>query len=126
MHSHRGNSMPGFMFRSSFRQKLLFVALACCTAVVSAGGNDTFYTSFETGEPAPLARPSGAAFSIAISGGPSPDDAFTAKPGVGFTGLHSLRYEGHAGGRQEAAMFDVDLPVQANTQLSYLLFPCIT
>ena len=118
--------MPGFTVRSSSRQKLLFFALACRATVVSAGGNDTFYTSFETGEPAPLADSSSAAFSIAIDGGPSTDDAYTAKPGVGFTGLHSLHYEGQVGGRQEAAMFDVDLPVQATTQLSYLLFPCIT
>lgn len=118
--------MPGFIIRSPFRQQLLSLALACFATVVSANGNDTFYTSFETGEPAPTARSGSTAFSIKIDGGPSTDDAYTAKPGVGFTGLHSLHYEGQAGGRQETTMFDVDLPVRANTQLSYLLFPCIT
>lgn len=117
--------MPGFTARPS-RQKLLFLALAFCATVASAQGNDTFYTSFETGEPAPVASAATTPFSISIDGGPSADDAYSAKPGVGFTGLHSLRYAGHAGGKQEANLFDVDLPVQADTQLSYLLFPCIT
>ena len=45
---------------------------------------------------------------------------------MGFTGLHALHYQGHAGGKQEATLFDVDIPVQASMQLSYLLFPCIT
>ncbi|HUA80440.1 MAG TPA: GH92 family glycosyl hydrolase, partial [Dyella sp.] len=73
----------------------------------------------------PLAS-SASAFSIDVGGGPSADDAYSAKPGVGFTGLHSLHYHGQDGGKQEAAIFDVDVPVQPNTQLSYVLFPCIT
>lgn len=117
--------MPDFIVRSPFRQKLLFVALACFAASASASRNDPFNTSFEPGDPAPLAHPNSGAFNIKIDGGPSADDAYTAKPGVGFTGLHSLRYAGQGGGHQEVAMFDLDIPVQANTQLSYLLFPCI-
>jgi predicted alpha-1,2-mannosidase len=106
-----------------YRQKLLFLALAFCTTVAAANGNDTFATSFETGEPAPMASSTGSAFVVGIAGGPSADDAYSAKPDAGFTGLHSLHYQGRAGGKQEAVLFDVDLPVHASTQLSYLLFP---
>ena len=117
--------MPGFTTRP-FRQTLLFLALACCATVTSADGNASFYTSFETGEPAPIAAaPTSTGFVPSIGGGPSLDDAYSAKPGVGFTGMHALHYQGHNGGKQETTLFDVDLPVQANTQLSYLLFPCI-
>ncbi|GGA34397.1 hypothetical protein GCM10010981_24250 [Dyella nitratireducens] len=101
------------------------LALACCTTVVSADGNGAFYTSFETGQPAPLAASNQAGFTVDVGGGPSTDDAYSAKPGVGFTGLHSLHYQGQIGGKQETTLFNVDLPVQSTTQLSYLLFPCI-
>lgn len=116
--------MPSLIARSTQR-KLLVLALAFGATIASANQSGTFYTSFEPGEPAPLAS-SAAAFSIDIGSGPSADDAYSAKPGVGFAGLHSLHYRGHDGGKQEAAVFDVDVPVQATTQLSYLVFPCIT
>ncbi|RDS84610.1 glycoside hydrolase family 92 protein [Dyella monticola] len=108
------------------RQQLLVLALACFATVASATGNATFYTSFETGQPAPIPGSTTSSFSVSIAGGPSADDAYSAKPGVGFTGLHSLHYSGQAGGKQDAQMFNVDIPVEANTQLSYLLFPCMT
>ncbi|WP_233841197.1 GH92 family glycosyl hydrolase [Dyella sp. 2HG41-7] len=116
--------MPGLIARSSQR-KLLLLALAFGATIASAHQDDTFYTSFEPGEPAPRAS-SAAIFSVDTGSGPSADNAYSAKPGVGFTGLHSLHYRGHDGGKQETAIFDVDVPVQANTQLSYVLFPCIT
>ena len=45
---------------------------------------------------------------------------------MGFSGLRSLHYRGSAGGRQLAGLYAVDLPVQAASQLSYLIFPCST
>ena len=116
--------MPSLTRRS--RQTLLVVALALCASIASAEERGNFHTSFEAGEPVPLTQASSAAFSIGIAGGPSAEDAYTAKPGVGFTGLHSLHYEGHADGKQSIVMFDVDVPVRADTQLSYLLFPCVS
>ena len=83
----------------------------------------TFLRSFEAGEPAPQASAPGASFVVETAGGPPAVAALTAKPGVGFTGLHSLHYHGDAGGRQQAGIFTVDLPVKADTQLSYLIFP---
>ena len=108
------------------RRSLLFFGLAFFTTLACAGQDDAFYRSFEAGEPAPIAGPAHAAFGVEVDGGPSAADAFSAKPGVGFSGLRSLHYHGDTGGKQDAAVFDVDLPVQADTQLSYLLFPCAT
>jgi predicted alpha-1,2-mannosidase len=82
-----------------------------------------FQTSFEAGEPTPSTVPAGAVFTAQIDGGPGKAAALDAKPDVGFSGLHSLHYRGQAGGSQQLRLFDVDLPVQANTQLSYVIFP---
>jgi predicted alpha-1,2-mannosidase len=109
----------------AFRRTWLFCGLAFLTTIACAEPPNTFYRSFETGEPAPIASAGQAAFRVQLAGGPSADDAYSAKPGVGFTGLHSLHYQGENAGKQDAAIFDVDLPVQADTQLSYVLFPCI-
>jgi predicted alpha-1,2-mannosidase len=109
----------------TFRRKLLFFSLALFTTIACADQPDTLYRSFEPGEPSPIASAPGAPFHVEVAGGPSAQDAYSAKPGVGFTGLHSLHYQGDTGGKQEAALFKVDVPVKADTQLSYLLFPCI-
>ena len=115
--------MPSLTRRA---RQVFVLALMLGAAAANAADHSEFHTSFETGEPAPLSHASDAGFHIEIAGGPSASDAYTAKPGVGFTGLHSLHYQGQAGGKQAIAMFDVDVPVHADTQLSYLLFPCIS
>ncbi|WP_222854026.1 GH92 family glycosyl hydrolase [Fodinicola acaciae] len=59
-----------------------------------------------------------------------PASAPAAKANVGFTGLHSLRYAGTqtAAGRGFSynKIFDVSVPVNRDTSLSYLLFPELT
>ncbi len=82
-----------------------------------------FLRSFELGEPALLPTAADARFAVAVAGGPDEAAALTAKPGVGFRGLHSLHYHGDAGGRQRVALYAVNLPVHAETQLSWLIFP---
>ena len=84
---------------------------------------DSFQTSFEAGQPAPVVAPPGAAFGAQVDGGPAKNVVLTAKPDVGFTGLHSLHYRGNSGGSQQQKLFDVDVPVRADTQLSYVIFP---
>lgn len=116
--------MSGFIVRAS-RRKLAILGLALVSTVAWASQDKPFFSSFEAGQPIPATNPAQASFHIAVGGGPSAHDAYSAKPGVGFSGLHSLRYQGTAGGQQEAKLFDVDMPVHADTQLSYLLFPCI-
>ena len=111
--------------RRATRCLRLGLSLACllpCLAMAAAA-QTTLLRSFEPAEPAPLASPPDARFSVTVSGGPSQAAALTAKPGVGFSGLHALHYRGNAGGQQQVALYAVNLPVHADTQLSYLLFP---
>jgi putative alpha-1,2-mannosidase len=75
--------------------------------VVSA---DRFFSSFEEGDPAPLAG-------ARIGSGPTRSP--TAKTGAGFTGARALRYAGPGRFR----LFEVDIPVTEHTELSYLVFP---
>ncbi len=96
----------------------LIPALASAAAL-----NATFYRSFEANESLPPASPAAASFTIEVAGGPDQAAALTARPGVGFSGLHSLHYRGSAGGQQTTQLYAVNLPVRADTQLSYLLFP---
>ncbi|CCH34630.1 GH92 family glycosyl hydrolase [Actinosynnema sp. NPDC047251] len=55
---------------------------------------------------------------------------YNAKAGAGFTGVKALRYQGThvtAGrGYSYNKVFEVDIPVTATTELSYLVFPSFT
>ena len=59
--------------------------------------------------------------------GDGPRGGYTAKSGVGFTGLKAFQYAGthEAEGRGYSynKVFDVDVPVGASTELSYLIYP---
>ncbi|RLP85681.1 ATP-binding protein [Micromonospora sp. BL4] len=70
-------------------------------------------------------RPPAAPMVSVVGAGPA--DGYTTKPGVGFTGLASLRYAGGAvdDGRSYATnrLFDVHIPVGPKTRLSYKIFP---
>nr|SBO97921.1 Alpha-1,2-mannosidase [Nonomuraea gerenzanensis] len=62
--------------------------------------------------------------------GTGPTGGYVSKPRAGFTGLHALQYAGsttaEAGGHSVNRVFEVDLPVTATTELSYLVFPEFT
>ncbi|MFB6612034.1 GH92 family glycosyl hydrolase [Agromyces sp. NPDC056379] len=62
--------------------------------------------------------------------GSGPSRGYNMKARVGFTGTHSLRFGGEHSADGEAfatnRLFDVDIPVGADTRLSYLLFPELT
>ncbi|HEY8683778.1 MAG TPA: glycoside hydrolase family 92 protein, partial [Rhodanobacter sp.] len=83
----------------------------------------SFHSSFEPGDPAPRLMPTAGRFSATIDGGPGRQVVLTAKPGVGFSGLRSLHYRARGAGRQQVRLFKLDLPVLADTQLSYVIFP---
>jgi len=70
-----------------------------------------FFSSFETGDPQPV--------DPALRVGTGPRSSPTAKPGVGFTGAHALRYENTL----RATVFEVDVEVTGHTELSYVVFP---
>ncbi|HVJ38271.1 MAG TPA: GH92 family glycosyl hydrolase [Stenotrophomonas sp.] len=88
-----------------------------------------FWTSFEPGEKgltqAVTTRADGGSLSVRVGNGPAV--AYTAKPEVGFSGLHSLGYDGQVvasgGGQSAAELFDVSIPVAAHSVLSYKIFP---
>ncbi|MPZ94849.1 MAG: glycoside hydrolase family 92 protein [Propionibacteriales bacterium] len=56
-----------------------------------------------------------------------PSSAYAAKRNVGFTGLHSFEYAGKVTGEGRGwssnRVFDVDIPVGPQTELSYRIFP---
>jgi predicted alpha-1,2-mannosidase len=122
------------------------VVLGCLMALFGPRSwpSSTFVTSFESKE-RPLdwadtaevgacnpegAAPSRVSLATHIARGPAASSAWTAKPRVGFTGLHALAYAGlHIGsgrGRACNKIFDVDLPVEAMTELSYVILPEFT
>jgi predicted alpha-1,2-mannosidase len=105
-----------------FPSRHLTWLLLAASFAVHAQGN-SFHTSFETGDPDPQGVSIQAGFGAEIGSGPDALHAPTAKPGVGFSGLRALRYHGNAAGAQQQTLFDVNLPVQANTQLSYVILP---
>ncbi len=120
-------------FDSSRRRSPVLVLIAAVLAAQSpaamAAAQAPFWTSFETGEPglaaAAAKRADGAHLAVRVGNGPAV--AYTAKPGVGFSGMHSLGYEGQViaapGGKAVAELFDVSIPVTADTVLSYKIFP---
>ena len=59
--------------------------------------------------------------------GKGPRGGYAAKSGAGFTGLKSLRYAGthtaEGRGFTYNKLYDVDVPVGASTELSYLIYP---
>jgi predicted alpha-1,2-mannosidase len=87
------------------------------------------FWSFEDAETRPhedgIGPADGAELSLRRADGP--DSAYTARTGVGFTGVHSLQYAGAiagvAGGHAQGAIFDVSIPVTATSELSYRVFP---
>ena len=62
--------------------------------------------------------------------GSGPSRGYNMKARVGFTGTHSLRFGGEHSADGEAfatnRLFDVEIPVGADTRLSYLVFPELT
>ncbi|WP_258223609.1 GH92 family glycosyl hydrolase [Stenotrophomonas sp. HMWF003] len=75
-------------------------------------------TSFERGEPAPLAGKQ--ALQVEVGGGPRAP--YAAKPGVGYSGLRALHYTG-SGGTQQRRLFTTDVAIEADTTLSWLVLP---
>ena len=121
---------------SSFsRQSLLAsalaftLALAACASPPSVHGSadapaptkGLFWSSFEPGEP--RATESAESARIAIRHADGPETTYTARPKAGFSGTQSLEYAGTAGGEASSELFDVDIHVAKDSELSYRVFP---
>jgi predicted alpha-1,2-mannosidase len=73
-----------------------------------------------------LAAGQGGTAGMTTAVGSGPATGPTAKPNVGFTGTHALKYAGWqlAGhGTAEDKLYRVSIPVEHDTQLSYTVFP---
>ncbi len=77
-----------------------------------------FDTSFEDGQPQAIAQGQG---SLAVEVGSGPDAPYAAKPDAGYSGQQALRYEATESGRRR--LFDVDVRIEADTTLSWLVLP---
>ena len=95
----------------------LALAVACASLALPALGQG-LQTSFERGEPAPLAGKQ--ALQVDVGGGPRAP--YAAKPGVGYSGLRALHYTG-SGGTQQGRLFNTDVAIEADTTLSWLVLP---
>ncbi|WP_313426348.1 GH92 family glycosyl hydrolase [Stenotrophomonas rhizophila] len=95
----------------------LALAVACASLALPALGQG-LQTSFERGEPAPLAGKQ--ALQVEVGGGPRAP--YAAKPGVGYSGLRALHYTG-SGGTQQRRLFNTDVAIEADTTLSWLVLP---
>ncbi|MBS7455796.1 GH92 family glycosyl hydrolase [Coralloluteibacterium stylophorae] len=91
------------------------LALALLLVAPAAPGAEAFRTSFEPGEAVPAGDGAGPA--LVVGGGPA--DPYAARAGVGYSGLHALRYRG-TGTRR---LFETDLRIDADTTLSWLVLP---
>lgn len=96
-----------------------------------------FFSSFEASDPVPTwtdtvdtddhGDPRARGATMLTRPGDGPSSAYTAKPNAGFTGLHALRYEGSHTSDGPAhvvnKIFWVEVPVEPDTELSYVIFP---
>ena len=96
-------------------------ALLLLTAAinVSAEVPPRFSSSFEANDPVPA---SGAPGQVQVAVGAGPEAPYAAKARMGYSGLRALRYQADgAGGRTQ--LFAVDIPVQGDTVLSWMVLP---
>ena len=131
--------------RQIFNQVALSAILMplCATAIAgpAASASVSFFTSFEQNE-RPLdwvdraetiecgngvSRQGEVSLATHIARGPVASMAPAAKPRMGFTGLHALAYAGTQAGTGRSCarnkIFEVDIPVTADTELSYMILP---
>jgi predicted alpha-1,2-mannosidase len=106
----------------------LLLSVGLAFAAIADSPAPTFFRSFEPGEASSIkTNEHSSGFAVEVASGPSKDVALTAMTDAGFTGTHSLHYAGvptkGGAGEQEVALFDVSIPVAADTTLSYVIFP---
>lgn len=101
------------------RSSCALLLLAAAAVNVSAGASPQFSTSFEVGDPKPE---SSASEPLQIAAGVGPEAPYAAKAGMGYSGLRALHYQA-AGSGGRVQLFPVDIPVQSDTTLSWMVLP---
>ncbi|KLJ00334.1 GH92 family glycosyl hydrolase [Luteimonas sp. FCS-9] len=106
------------MTRNPVPRVLGTCALVAAFALPAQARDTGFASSFERGQPQPAAS---AEARIDVRVGDGPEAPYAARAGAGYSGLHALRYVAAAPGRRR--LFDVDVTVEADTELSWLALP---
>ncbi|WP_233496722.1 GH92 family glycosyl hydrolase [Dyella sp. AtDHG13] len=84
-----------------------------------------FATSFEAGDAQPVSA-SVSGWRMSVVPGPGKEESLTSRPGAGFTGVRTLRYEADAvtdARERRATLYRLKQPVTAATHLSYVVLP---
>jgi len=103
----------------------LAIALGIAGSAHAAASSAGFATSFEVGDTQPISA-STKGWRTSVVPGPGKEESLTSKPGVGFTGLHALRYDADARSddhERRVAMFRAKQAINPSTHLSYVVFP---
>jgi predicted alpha-1,2-mannosidase len=109
------------------RASVFWAATALVMAASAEAATTGFATSFETGEPQPVTAPAKGSLAITVGAGPSHAITLTGKADAGFTGVRAVHYGGTSSTVAEnVTLFDIDVPVEADTELSYRLLPQTT
>lgn len=95
------------------------LALLLWAGSAAAHADSGFSTSFEPGQPMPAGISTGP---VQVAIGDGPERPYAAKPRAGYSGLHALRYQASDGGGR-VRLFEVDIPVRADTVLSWMVMP---
>ncbi|WP_198651603.1 GH92 family glycosyl hydrolase [Dyella sp. C11] len=107
------------------RLRTISFAIACSMAAAAHAAPQSFVTSFEPSDAQPV-KASTQGWRTSVVSGPGKEESLTSKPGVGFTGLHSLRYDADAtsdGRERRITLYRVQQPITAATHLSYVVLP---
>lgn len=107
------------------RAMSLAVTLGIAATAHAQAPSQGFATSFEAGDTQPVSA-SVKGWRTSVVPGPGKEESLTSKPGVGFTGLHALRYDADAisgGHERRTVLFRASHPVTATTHLSYVILP---
>jgi predicted alpha-1,2-mannosidase len=98
------------------------ITVGCVTGTAddatTATSSAHFFSSFEAGEQQP-----GTGDRLRVHVGTGPRYSPTAKPGTGFSGRRALHYATSEPGAARTGLFQVDVPVGAHTELSYVVLP---
>ena len=97
----------------------LALALALVPMLGQAAAATGLHSSFEPGQPLPQVD---AGQALAVQVGTGPQAPYTAKAGVGYSGLHALHYAS-AGGAARVRLFATDIAIEADTTLSWMVLP---
>lgn len=101
------------------------LSLGLASLAQAAVPNQGFSTSFETGDAQPVSA-SLPGWRMSVVPGPGKEESLTSRPGVGFTGVRTLRYDADAVNEQRerrATLYRLKQAVTASTHLSYVVLP---